>query len=192
MSVFATNESTIAATKCTIAGTDQRSRENGNANRHRDGGQRHRNPDQRLDERDGQRRAFAAAHGDVERALPAEHEAGENPCGNNAEDDARFTRSEAEGVSVLENQRSRERERRLRPDRVRSPIRVEPFVIHEPEVCSLGESVAQADVEVEPVGGRIVLDERVARRPRVERGANADARDVDVRRLGRASRSAAS
>src|ERR1044071_2893576 len=80
----------------------------------------------------------------------------------------RFTRSETESVCVFENQCTRERERRSCPEDVERAIGVETLVVDEPEVRPLGESVAQADVEVETVRRRIELDERVPRRPRVE------------------------
>ena len=59
----------------------------------------------------------------------------------------------------------------------------QPFVVHEPQVGALGEVVAEAQVQVHPVGRRVVLDERVGRRARVQRGPHLQARQVDVVRL---------
>src|SRR4051812_22230470 len=94
-----------------------------------------------------------------------------------------IARSEAKGIRVFEDHGAGERTRRHRPESVGCELRIEPFVVDQPKIGSLGKGIPQPNVEVERVCCRVVLNERVARFLCVERAADAQPRHLDIRRL---------
>ena len=70
-------------------------------------------------------------------------------------------------------------------------LRVEPLVVDDPQVRALGDGVAQAQVEVDAIGRRVVLHEGIRGGARVQGRADTEARELDIGLLVPAPRIAA-
>ena len=86
------------------------------------------------------------------------------------------------GVGVFDHERSCLRQRELWPNQ-HVALGIEPFVIHEPEVVTLTEMIANARVDARLIVSTVVLQERAYRKVDVEGGLNLQPRQVRVESL---------